>query len=307
MIGAGAAGLTCAETLANAGRTVTVFEKSGDIGGRLASRRRGDQHWNHGAPAADLTSAAAREIGQRLIANDSATRLQNRYLGVPDMRELLRPLAPSKGVQFQTTVTRIVQEAGGWTLLGQEPGAEAQPIPGIFSQIVCTAPAPQARLLLERSDIPVPAELDTVAVSPCWALLITLPTNLAVGAMDCGNGAELASVHPGNWLREQTSTWVAHASTQWTEQALEWSPEQVVTSLQGPLQETLARSGYAQTPITVKAHRWRFARTSQPLGEPCLRLPHLPLVLAGDWCLGPNADAAMASGLAAAQSLLGNP
>ena len=171
---------------------------------------------------------------------------------------------------------------------------------------MCTAPAPQARGLLERSELPVPAELDGVTMAPCWALLITLPTDHPADPMDCEAVTELAAVHPGNWLSEQTRTWVAHASAEWTEQALEWTTEQVVAGLARPLMKTLSRASYTAAPLTVKAHRWRFARTDQPLGDACLPVGQLPLLLAGDWCLGANADAALASGQAAAESLLEN-
>ena len=49
IIGAGAAGLTCAKQLIKSGFKVSIFEKSRGLGGRMASRRIENGIFNHGA------------------------------------------------------------------------------------------------------------------------------------------------------------------------------------------------------------------------------------------------------------------
>jgi predicted NAD/FAD-dependent oxidoreductase len=53
-------------------------------------------------------------------------------------------------------------------------------------------------------------------------------------------------------------------------------------------------------PVMVKAHRWRYALTEKPLGEPCLWDEGLQLAVCGDWCLGARVESAFLSGSAAA-------
>ncbi|MFK7913385.1 MAG: NAD(P)/FAD-dependent oxidoreductase [Pseudomonadales bacterium] len=306
VIGAGAAGLACAHTLVDAGWRVSVLEKSGDIGGRLATRRRDQRHWNHGAPAADLKGEIALQIGARLVASGTAAAQQERYLGMPDMRELLRPLENKALVHFQQTILGIAHEADGWILLSQAPDAQTQRSIGPFSHIVCTTPAPQAAALLQQSTLPVPAELNSVIVDASWALLVTLAQKHPATALDCSTSQELAAVHAGNWLAEDSDTWVAHATPEWSALALEWSPEQVASALQPALQAALVHGNYEGAVSTIRAHRWRYARVSKPLGQPCLSLAPAPVLLAGDWCLGPKVDDALTSGHAAARYLLEN-
>ena len=52
------------------------------------------------------------------------------------------------------------------------------------------------------------------------------------------------------------------------------------------------------------AHRWRYARVTQALGQPFLRNPDATLYLGGDWCIGPRIEAAWTSGTAIADDIL---
>ena len=58
-------------------------------------------------------------------------------------------------------------------------------------------------------------------------------------------------------------------------------------------------------PTFAVAHRWRYARVTDPIGEPFLRDPEARLTLAGDGLLGPRVEAAWLSGVAAAEAILG--
>jgi renalase len=48
IIGAGIAGLTCAQQLQQAGKQVVLIDKSRGLGGRLATRRLAGTHADHG-------------------------------------------------------------------------------------------------------------------------------------------------------------------------------------------------------------------------------------------------------------------
>ncbi len=89
-------------------------------------------------------------------------------------------------------------------------------------------------------------------------------------------------------------------SADWSEEQIEAEPEAAIEALLSDF----ARAGELafDPPSTAAAHRWRYARPVVPL--PDLYLSDGPIFVAGDWCGGRTAGAAVRSGRAAAAALL---
>ncbi len=71
IIGAGCSGLAAAHELRNAGYSVTVFEKNGEVGGRAATRKRAGFIYDYGAQyikGDDPASVSATFITQGLLS-----------------------------------------------------------------------------------------------------------------------------------------------------------------------------------------------------------------------------------------------
>jgi phytoene dehydrogenase-like protein len=64
VIGGGLAGLAAASYLARAGRRVTLFEKSANVGGRAISQERNGFHFNLGAHALQMDSQATKVLDE---------------------------------------------------------------------------------------------------------------------------------------------------------------------------------------------------------------------------------------------------
>ena len=62
IIGAGVSGLCAAKELREAGHSVTVFEKSRGVGGRLSSRYAGPYEYDHGAQYFTVTENRFRSL-----------------------------------------------------------------------------------------------------------------------------------------------------------------------------------------------------------------------------------------------------
>ena len=303
VIGAGLAGLTCSARLRAAGVRVVVLEKSRDIGGRLATRREEFRRWNHGAPAVHVRSPEFRAQIELLRAQGTAAWLpgESVAVGVPDMRELLRPLSQSHieygGIEYGAEVMRLQRGPVGWSML--LPDGRSL---GLFDIVVCTAPATQTCALLRASGISFPDALAHIDYAPCWALLLALPTpdiDLTV----------LAHTDVFGYVGRQSSAgeaaancaWVLHATAAWSAQHLEHSAQDVQHAL---FAEVASAIGTKVQPVAAFAHRWRFARATQPLSSPSLWLPAARIAIGGDGFGGGDAAGAFRSALALADTAL---
>lgn len=269
VIGAGAAGLACAERLAERGLQVQVFDKGRAPGGRIASRPRVGLVFEHGAP---------------------------------DHAALIERLSSRVTVITRSNVTRLERtDAGSWRL-----HVEGHPLRTLFNAVVVATPPAQAVRLLD--DAPALAGLlSAVTMRPVLSALVGLPSPLArslerIRFHDHALAEALRQANPGV---EGGEGWVLHATEAFSRDNLECDPDAVAQFLWQRFGTSLGLA--TPPPIYLRGHRWRYGRTDEPLGTPCLHEPSLALGLCGDWCLGDQVDDAVASGRALAARMLGIP
>lgn len=269
VIGAGAAGLACAERLAERGLQVQVFDKGRVPGGRIARRPRVGLVFEHGAP---------------------------------DHAALIERLSSRVTVITRSNVTRLERtDAGSWRL-----HVDGHPLRTLFSAAVVATPPAQAAGLL--TDAPALAGLlSPVKMKPILSALVGLPSPLArsldrVQFHDHSLAEALRQTSAGV---EGGEGWVLHATAAFSSDNLECDPDTVAQFLWQRFGISLGLA--TPTPVYLRGHRWRYGRTDEPLGTPCLHDASLSLGLCGDWCLGDQADDAVASGRALAARMLGIP
>ncbi len=301
VVGAGLAGLTLAAGLAAAGRDVAVLDKSRGLGGRLATRRgEGSLRFDHGAPCVQGSDAGFAALLGRLTEAGAATPWHEGaepgavapHVGLPGISGLVKPLAEGLAIHRGCTVAHAARRGGRWHL----GDAEGAPI-AVAARLALAIPAPQAARLL--GEHPAAGELQAVAFMPNWTMMaafdapLPLPDRLREASADLGwvlrDGAK-----PG---RGEAQTWVVQASDAFSRERLEDGQPDIAAGLLASLRALAGED--LPPPVSLAAHRWRFARAAAPLGRPCLSIPDDELVIAGDWCLGPDAQSAYLSGMAA--------
>lgn len=284
IIGAGMAGVTAASALADAGRAVTLFDKSRGYGGRMATRRGDGFALDHGAPGVAARDPAFRSA---LTGAGGAAHPALGIVGDPGMSSIVKAMANGVPAQMGVEIAAISQASGGLELT--DTGGVAH---GPFAQVICAVPAPQA-VRLAAGIAGVEAALAGVIMAPTWSLLLAfdapaeLPRRADPFAKIIEDGAK-----PG-----RANTWVAHASIQWSRAHLEETREAVAERL-------LATLGPLPAPRYASAHRWRYAFTEAPLGAPFHSALGGRLLFGGDWALGPDAEHAWQSGRAMAAAVL---
>ncbi len=287
IIGAGMAGVTCARKLADNGITPVIFEKSRGLGGRLATRRVDSLRFDHGA---QFVTARRDEFRQYLDQHavpwwpDGAGEW---FVGTPAMNALIKPMSEGLNIRLGEQVTPQRTNAG-WKI-GDE----------YFDHVISTVPVTQARMLFPE----LTTALTEVLVTPCWTLMIAFAAPPDWPDMWRSRETDIA------WIAKNASKperdagqdcWVAHASAHWSETHLEVDKDiakehliDLIRSMRGELPEVT----YAA------AHRWRYALTTTPLGQPYIHSSDQTLLVGGDWCLGARVEDAWESGRAMASAL----
>jgi renalase len=312
VIGAGMTGITCARALADAGFDVTVFEKSRGLGGRMATRRVGKTLTiDHGAQFITARSDAFKNFMQRACKAGTAAIWTPKtddadkgadddwYVGRPRMNSFLKPLAQGLNIREKATVSSIERDEKGWRITC------AKGEPEVFDRVICTTPVDQARNLL-ASELSIIGAMKDVTVAPCWALLIASEARLRVDSDVLRNPtpdiAWMAKNNTKPGRGAAGSVWVVHASVDWSRHNLEMDKDDAIDALLALVADVAGSRKHVTT--YESAHRWRYAQTETPLGQPFISSDNGTLFIGGDWCLGARVEYAYQSGTAIAEAVI---
>ena len=323
VVGAGVAGLSCAQTLSSSGVDVEVFDKSRGPSGRMSTRRvpalsvqadHGAQYFT--AKSKSFQSQTELWLQQGIIAawdvvihridkqghRTAAPRppVNPRYVGSPRMSAVGRHLSAGLELRTSVRITAVEEDvSGGWHLIDEDGQGH-----GPFDSVMVAVPAPQAEPLLATR--PKLASLAAAAaMEPCQTLMMLFDEPLSV-SWDAAtvSGSALAwvardSSKPG---RPPGNVWVAQSSAEHAQEFLEESSEESQRRLLAAFQEVTRTTA---TPTWSTAHRWRFARPAvEPANEGLITGLDKGLGVCGDWLCGPRVEAAWLSGRALAERLL---
>ncbi len=297
-----------------------LFDKGRRPGGRVATRRADGVSFDHGAQFATARgvglSGWMRALADEGVAAPWAPAARGRdvaWVGTPGMSAI--PGAMAKRLQGLGGVIHTETHVGYIhdTALRHFPAAAVKPgfvadvggeVTEAFDAVLLALPAPQAVPLLRAIQNPLAHPAADVVIAPCWAVMLRF--DRPVSAPDCQRPAE----GPLAWIARNSSrpghdavpdTWVLHATAAWTRAHLEESADSVMADL---LQAFRAATGSAEMPVSIAAHRWRYALVEQPVGHPFLWDAASRIGACGDWCLGPRVEAAFDSGAALAAAVL---
>jgi renalase len=332
VIGAGIAGIACARTLAQAGNAVTVLEKRPSVGGRMASCETPFGSFDNGAQyftVRDPRFEKALSVSQALrkpwsanavrvldphgrVAEAALPAREPHWVSVPTMDALARhwaqPLALAGSLELQTRVSRIEPDAldrRRWQLHTSGPEDSVHVFSG-FDAVLLALPHALAGGLLRQSGV-APAlvqRIEPVTVAPCWALMLAFPQAVQPTMAHLGPqwNAAHSTHHRIAWLARESSKpgrsaverWTVQASPAWSQEHLEDDGARVQAKLLKAFAEV---TGIYAEPAYAQVHRWRWARTENPLGTSHLWDGRAGVGVCGDWCLGHRVENAFVSGL----------
>lgn len=312
IIGAGLAGLTLASRLADQ-HDVTVLEKARGPGGRMSTRRADPYAFDHGAQyftaETDRFRAFLKDLEHKGLVSlwpetidlhyEARVSDKAKYVAQPGMNAICKALAADLDVRSQCHATAFRKDATGWQI--DTKSGEAF---GPFDWIVSTAPAEQTAALMPP-DFAKQAALARVKMSGCFALMLgfVVPPDLAWHALKSGKTPiGWMAVNSNKPARPGAFSLLIQSENAWADVHLE-DPSDAV-------HQTLLQSAseLAGTDLSIAQHqvlhRWRYASTPVPAGEPFLMDAEKQLAACGDWCLGSKVEAAFSSASAFADEFL---
>ena len=315
IIGAGVTGSVCANLLRNNGFNPIIIEKSSSLGGRLATRTVDHlRYFDHGVQYFTFRSEGFKGFIEKSLNNGSIGKWHPRFnrenvhlnnewfVGQPNMNSFITSFLDDVEVNLGLEVDSISREGQRWRI-----DIHSNKRALLFESVVCTIPAPQLSVLLS-SEKELVSQISNVEVAPCWALLLALENksnlDFDVWRSDEENIAWISKNSSKPMRNGGMECWVVHASSQWSTKYIEIDKEQIVNLLLDELRILFGKK--FSNIVFASAHRWRYARTINPLAKPYLCSSDNSLFVGGDWCLGSRVESAYQSGYAIANALIEN-
>lgn len=316
IIGAGLAGLSCAQALTAQGHSVHVFEKSRGVGGRMSTRSFEDWACDHGAqyftatdPAFQRQVARWQAVGAAALWEAQMTSFdadgwqtikpsEGRFVGTPSMTAPAKQLAKDLTIHFSTTIDQLLREGVVWKLHSKEYGLNTSS----FDTVLLAIPSKQAEVLVQPHSQALYQYCQHAVMLPNWTLMVyakaPLPLDFDAAFINQGMFSWLArsSSKPN---RPSAEAWVAQATSEWSSAHAHLTKDEAAPLL---VDGFAALTGFR--PELFQNHLWRFARLAQPNEAGPQLDQSLQLGLCGDWTTGQKVEGAWLSGQALAQSIL---
>jgi renalase len=329
IIGAGMAGLTCAQRLHQAGYRVVLVEKSRGLGGRMATRRLQGTHADHGVcylkPEDEsfkalldslVTRGMLRTWTETIHELDQQGKIQAsqqrspRYSSPKGISAIAKAISTNLTIWLNQRVTEIEALDKGWRLRFEKVSI-AQAPELIVKAVVIAVPAPQAMALLESVELSDAylTSLKSVEFAPSISAIAVYPPDrqseaesLPFQGIVCFQDADLGWIgfDSSKQLYPTQPVFVIQSSAAFAQQFFE------ATDLQAVGETLVAKAAqvtapWLTTPEVLQVHRWRYAFPTTPLSQRYLAAEtHSPLVCTGDWCSGSRVESAFQAGFATA-------
>lgn len=320
IVGAGLSGIMAARTLLERGRTVHVIDRGRSVGGRLATRRVGENGLaDHGAQFFTVRTSTLQRYVDRWRALDlvyvwgsgwsdgSVKRTVSdghpRYVVRGGMNKLAKHLAEGLDISVNRLVASVRKRADGWALEDSDGNAYES------RGLILTPPMPETLELLTTSGVHLSdedfAELRRIRFGPCLCGIHAVNGDIDLpepGAMqNFQSEVYWVADNQAKGISETTII-TSHANAKFSRQNWDASEADIIRALESAVQPYLKPDAQI---VQTQLKKWRYSvpLTTHP-HESLLARDLPPLVFAGDAFGGRGrVEGAFASGLAAGEAM----
>ncbi|GAB4519700.1 MAG: FAD-dependent oxidoreductase [Anaerolineae bacterium] len=323
IIGAGLAGIMAARVLQAQGVSVTVFDKSRSVGGRMATRRVGPGVADHGAQfftvrTPEFQAMVDEWIREKIVfvwshgfSDGSLQPLSfdghPRHAVYGGMNALVKHLAAGvEDVRLDQQIFTATCDENGWILQNQNGELF------LGRALLMTPPVPQALKILEEGATILTEKDDAVLrpieyVPSLTAMFlvegrVTLPPPGVVQRRDTSSHIAWISDNQQKGISPEATVITLQANDTFSAQMWPASDDRILNSFRTSLQIYMADNAVVKQ---AELKRWRFSRPTTTVDTRAYVADnHPPLVFGGDAFGGPRVEGAVLSGIAAGEVML---
>ncbi|KAL1299937.1 hypothetical protein HN51_044532 [Arachis hypogaea] len=252
--------------------------------------------------------------------------LSKRFVGVPGMNSICKALCNESGVESKFSVgigkAEWLDDEKLWSLtgvdgqnLGQFKGLVASDKNIVSSRVTEVTGQPPP---LDFNLVPeLSAKLQNLPVQPCFAVMLAFAeplSSIPFKGLSFENSKVLSWAYCDSCKPNRTTTserWVLHSTAEYAEGIISQmgmkKPSDATLNkvAEQLLQEFQSTGIHIPEPFFKRAHRWGSAFPGARVApeEKCLWDRNKRVVICGDFCVSPNVEGAIESGLAAALRL----
>ncbi len=338
IIGAGLAGLSCANELLSKGVRVHLFEKRDSVAGRMARielkhPENAEPLWfDHGA---QYFTARSREfslqvdqwIKRKIVqqwdgpfvcldagACGPAPGDDLRYVGIPGMDALCIDLAQhffqqknqNAKLTFNADVLPLKRAGEKWEIQHKNPctGIVSKE-KTLFDIVVLALPSADVQSMLPAGSRLI-EQTASFKMGPCLAVLLAFAESLSLPF-----GGAFVQNSPLRWISNNSSMprrdrtperWILHPSSEWSAEHWNDSDETILKQVYDSFEKATAKT--IPVPQIQTLYRWKNALPLQPASQSYFSDPEQRVIIAGDWCTDARVEGAYLSGLKAARYLM---
>jgi len=317
IIGAGISAITIAQILKNTAR-ISIFEKSQNVGGRIAVRRADQYEFDHGAQffiAKNFIDFIKPLIKKKIIkqwharfAEFNSSKIVRKiiwdseyphYVGAPGMNSIAKYLSKDLDIKLNTKIDRIVQNTKcGWELFDDNKNNL-----GVFDWVISTAPPIQSAEILPKQ-FKYQNELLNKKMTGCFSLMLGFNKALPLSwdaALITNADISWISINNSKPDRAKPFTMLIHSTNSWAEKHLSDDRESVISYLN---KETTRIIGHDTSRADhIDIHGWRYANIIKQKESNLLIDYKNNLAACGDWLTHGRIESAFEAGFRTANTI----
>lgn len=304
VIGAGMAGITIARKL-DQNNEVIIFDKARGIGGRMATRRIGDYHFDHGAQYFTAKNSDFKELCKDALQNNVIAKWPAKiayinynseldstelYVAKPQMNSLCKYLAQDLQLKLEHKITKISYDGKKWTLIFTDNNKEQD-----FDLLIIAIPPAQLAELVTR-EFKYYTDLQKYKMTPCYSLMLGLKSKILY-EFDAAK------------IKDQLIAWFAfnnhkpgrtgqtalliNTTNEWAAKNLELADDAVINNIVKNLNKFIKITD--ENIEVTNLQRWRYANIIPVLGQKSFFDAKLNLAICGDWLISARVESAFLS------------